>query len=309
MAAPTFNVLLNHLSPDAKSVGVNYAHEQLQGVSLEQLRALLHALSVVASRLTIYEPAIPEIRIKTERSSFVVRTRHRQLCLMGWESKLRGEEHTVGLIIGTVTGVIQEVNPAATGAVAERRGSNSSIPGSGERGGSAPSNGAGGQAPFNGTTSNAPFGSGSRAPFGAGRKPEPAGGLPRWAKITGLGVLIVALNAFTVWQIFLQPAESPVQPSQPIPDFETTALLAKAAGEYETGGAEGDRRLIIETSGNIRVAKYGPERAILQETTRTAKGGVVGGRTMLITSDPATIEIKDADSVIYFKTTYKRRSR
>jgi L-ascorbate metabolism protein UlaG (beta-lactamase superfamily) len=33
------------------------------------------------------------------------------------------------------------------------------------------------------------------------------------------------------------------------------------------------------------------------------------GRTLLITSDPATIEIKDADSVIYFKTTYKRRSR
>lgn len=48
MAAPTFNVLLNHLSPDAKAVGVNYAHEQLQGVSLEQLRALLQALSLAA---------------------------------------------------------------------------------------------------------------------------------------------------------------------------------------------------------------------------------------------------------------------
>lgn len=309
MAAPTFNVLLNHLSPDAKSVGVNYAHEQLQGVSLEQLRALLQALGVSASRLTIYDPAIPEIRIKTERSSFVVRTRHRRLCLMGWESKLRGEEHTVGLILNTVTGAIQEVAPAATDAVVARRGSNSAVPGTGERGGGAPSTGAGGRAPFGGTDSNAPFGSESRSPFGVGRKPEPAGGLPRWAKIAGLGVLILALNAFTVWQTFFQPARSPVPASQPIPDFETTTLLAKAAGEYETGGAEGDRRLIIETGGNIRIAKYGPERAILQETTRTAKGGVVDGRTLLITSDPATIEIKDADSVIYFKTTYRRRSR
>jgi hypothetical protein len=301
MAAPTFNVLLNHLSPDAKTVGVNYAHEQLQGLSLEQLRALLQALSVAASRFTIYEPAIPEIRIKTERSSFVVRTRHRQLCLMGWESRYRGEEHTVGLIINTVIGVSNEPEPAAVIAGADRRGSNSAVPRSGERAGSATPVGGGSQAPFEGTASS--------APFGTGRKPPPAGGLPRWAKIAGLGVLIVAINVFTAWQMFFQPARSPVSASQPIPDFETTALLARAAGEYETGGAEGDRRLIIETSGNIRIAKYGPGRAVLQETTRTAKGGIIDGRTLLITSDPATIEVKDADSVIYFKTIYKRRSR
>jgi hypothetical protein len=30
---------------------------------------------------------------------------------------------------------------------------------------------------------------------------------------------------------------------------------------------------------------------------------------MLITSDPATIEVKDQDTVLYFGTTYKRRSR
>ena len=41
------------------------------------LRALLQALSVVASRLTIYEPAIPEIRIKTERSAKLVNIRRR----------------------------------------------------------------------------------------------------------------------------------------------------------------------------------------------------------------------------------------
>lgn len=307
MATPTFSLILNNLSPDAKTVGVNYAHEQLQGVSLEQLRALLQALNTAASRLTIYEPAVPEIRIKTERSAFVVRTRHRRLFLMGWENKLRGEDHSVGLILNTITGVVQDpvLEAGRTGA--------------GDRGGSTPPSGTGSRAPFSGSSSNpsfgtgsrAPFGNGSRAPFGpgSGRKPEKEGGLPRWAKITGLGLLIVAANATTVWLVFFRPVRSPVSDSQSIPDFETTTLLAKAAGEYETGGAEGDRRLIIETSGNIRVAKYGPQRAILQETTRTAKGGIVNGRTLLITSDPATIEIKDADSVIYFKTTFKRRSR
>jgi hypothetical protein len=299
MATPTYSLILNNLSTDGKTVGVNYTHEQLQGVSLEQLRALLQALSTAASRLTIYEPAVPEIRIKTERSAFVVRTRHRQLCLMGWENKLRGEEHSVGLVLNTITGVAQDPVPAA---VSPQGGHSSAFSGAGDPRGSTPPSG---------TASNSPLETESRAQLapGAGRQPEKEGAFPRWAKIAGLGVLIAAANATTVWLVFFRAVKSPVEASQSIPDFETTELLAKAAGEYETGAAEGDRRLIIETSGNIRVAKYGPQRAILQETTRTAKGGIVNGRTLLITNDPATIEIKDADSVIYFKTTFKRRSR
>lgn len=303
MASATFHLILNNLSTDAKTVGVNYAHEQLQGVTPEQLRALLQAFGAAAAKLTIYEPAVPEIRIKTERSAFVVRARHRRLCLMGWETKLRGADHSVSLILNTINGVAPD---PVTGAIG---------PGVAERGGSNPPTGigTGSRAPFGGagTASNPPFGTGSRAPFGpgAGRKPEKESGLPRWAKIAGLGALILAFNATTVWLVFFRPPPSPVPDSQPVPDFETTAMLSKAAGEYETGGAEGDRRLIIESGGNVRLAKYGPERAVLQETTRTAKGGIVNGRAMLVTSDPATIEIKDADTVIYFKTTYRRRNR
>ena len=128
MAAPTYNVMLHHLSADAKAAGVNYINEPLMGVSAAQLRALLQGLAEVASRLTIYEPSTPEIRIKTERSAFVVRTRHRRLCLLGWENKLRGEEHTIGFILSTVTG---GVDTAKAGADGERRGSTSPVPGMG----------------------------------------------------------------------------------------------------------------------------------------------------------------------------------
>jgi len=287
MAAPTFNVMLHHLSPDAKSVGTNYAHEQLQGVSPAQLRALLVGLSDAAGRFTIYEPATPEIRIKTDRSAFVVRTRHRRLCLVGWEGKLRGEEHDVGFILSTVTGAAE---PGKLEADAAGRGSASPIPA--------------------GTTdSTPPFSTGSSAPFVPGKAKADEGRIPKRAKITGLALLIVAFNAVTVRLVFFQEARTPMPKTATIPEFETGALLAKAAGEYETGGAEGDRRLIIEPGGNLRLAKYGPERAVLQETTRTAKGGMVNNRQVLVTSDPAVVDVKDANTVVYFGTTFKRRVR
>lgn len=296
MAAPSYNVMLHHLSPDAKSAGVNYVNEPLTGVSPAQLRTLLQGLSEVAARITIYEPATPEIRIKTERSAFVVRTRHRRLCLLGWENKLRGEEHTIGLILNTVTGTAEQ---AKAGAEAERRGSSSPLPGAGATGSNPPVRTGGDSA--QGAASNPPF-----SPAATGDETR---GWPRWAKIAGLGILIAGFNATTIWLVFFQTPASPMPKTQPVAEFESGALLSKASGEYQTGDQEGDRRLIIEPSGTLRVAKYGPERAILQETMKTARAGALNGRTVLVTSDPTTIEIKDANMVVYFGTTYRRRGR
>lgn len=282
MPSANFHVTLHHLSPDAKTVGVAYTNEQLSDVTPAQLRMLLQSLSRAATRISLYEPATPEIRIKSDRSAFIVRTRHRRLCLVGWEARLRGEEHSVTHILNTVTGATAD--PVA--GEAERNSQ-------GTTGGS--------QNPL-GTASNPPF------PV---EKPEAetAGRIPRWAKICLLATVIIGFNATTIYLVFYRTGPSLAPQSTPVAEFETGALLAKAAGEYETGGLEGDRRLIIEPSGNVRVAKYGPERAILQETTRTTKGGTVKGKVMLITSDPATIELKDQDTVVYFGTTYKRRNR
>lgn len=298
MAAPTYNVLLHHLSADAKAAGVNYVNEPLMGVTLAQLRTLLQGFAEVASRLTIYEPATPEIRIKTERSAFVVRTRYRRLCLLGWENKLRGEEHTIGMILTTVTGSTEAAKTAPEG---ERRGSTSPMPGAGGAASNPPMGG--------GSVGNSPQSTQSNTPFSPAAAETETRGLPRWAKIAGLAILIVAFNATTVWLVFFQETASPMPKAEPIPEFETGGLLAKAAGEYETGDQEGDRRLIIEPTGGLRIAKYGPERAVLQETTKTAKGGSVNGKIVLVTTDPTTIEIKDSNTVVYFGTTYRRRAR
>ena len=104
MSAPAYSITLHHLSPDAKASGLAYPDEHLLAVSIGQLRELLYSLSEVASRQTIYEPSSPEIRIKTDRDVFVVRTRYRRLCFIGWEAMLRGEEHSVVYILAAVTG-------------------------------------------------------------------------------------------------------------------------------------------------------------------------------------------------------------
>lgn len=104
---PTYSVTLHHLAPGAVAAGLAYPDEQLANVPLTQLREMLYALSEVASRLTIYEPSMPEIRIKTDRESFVVRTRYRRLCFVGYEAALRGEDHSVAYILTTITGTTE----------------------------------------------------------------------------------------------------------------------------------------------------------------------------------------------------------
>ena len=107
MPAATYSVTLHHLSSDAKMVNHAYPEVQLPTVSNSQLRDLLYGLSTAAERLTIYEPASPEIRIKTDRDAYVVRTRYRRLFFVGHETILRGEEHTVGHILTEITGAVE----------------------------------------------------------------------------------------------------------------------------------------------------------------------------------------------------------
>jgi hypothetical protein len=121
MPTTNFTVTLHHLAPGASAAGLAYPDEQLNDVTLDRLRELLLSLEQVASRLTIYEPSSPEIRIKTDRETFVVRTRYRQLCFVGRESLLRGEPHTIPFIVATVTGeAVLPVTPVAPTRTYER---------------------------------------------------------------------------------------------------------------------------------------------------------------------------------------------
>ncbi len=262
MAAVNYSVTLHHLSPDATAGGLAYPDEQLQNVSAAQLQALLTALAGVASQLTIYEPSTPEIRVKTDREIFVIRTRYRRLCFVGWETILRGEDHTVAFILSTITGTLEAAK--FTPKVIERY-----VP----------------------------------ASSGTGPTSVP-GGVPRWAKIAVLAVFIIAFNGFTAYML-LRPPPSTVPRHELMADSESRALLLRVSGEYETGTQEGARRIVIQADGTLRLAKFGPQRAILDERRKTARGALVDGRAALVTSDGAVV-LKDPDTVVYFGIPYRR---
>jgi len=120
MAANTYSVTLHHLAPGAAAAGLGYPDEQLSSVTPAQLTEMLETLAEVASRLTIYEPSTPEIRIKTDREVYVVRTRYRHLCFVGREAVLRGEEHSVAYIMATISGLAEPEVKTVTARVFER---------------------------------------------------------------------------------------------------------------------------------------------------------------------------------------------
>ena len=268
MSGPVYSVTLHHLAPGAKAAGLAYADEQLPSVTVAQLRDLLFALSDVASRLTIYEPSTPEVRIKTDRDVFVVRTRYRRLCFVGWETILRGEEHSVSFILTTITGNIEPVKA---------------------------------QPKLERTASASPTGHGNSTPA------VPVGGSSRWAKLAVLGFLIVAINGATAWML-LRPPPSLLPQHVLLSESESHALLIRSAGQYETGTNEGDRRLIIDSEGKLRLGKFNAQHAIVEERTKNARGAMVDGRAALVTGD-AVLQIKDADTVVFYNTTYRRHGR
>jgi len=263
MSAPVYSITLHHLSPDAKAAGLAYPDEHLLAVTIGQLRELLHSLSQVAARQTIYEPSSPEIRIKTERDVFVIKTRYRRLCFVGWETILRGEEHSVAYILAAITGSTEQ------GKVVPKI----------ER-----------AAPTYKTHSTPAFESGV---------------IPRWGKVALMTVLIVGFNGTAIW-LLLRPPTTLTPKFTLLPDFESRALLTKVAGEYVTGLRDGDRRMVIDAEGALRTAKFGPKKAILDEGTKIIRGGLADGRAALVTNDPEVITIKDADTLVYYGTAYRR---
>jgi hypothetical protein len=271
MAVSTYSVTLHHLAPGATAAGLQYPDEPLANVTPVQLRDLLNALSLVAADLTIYEPSMPEIRIKTDRDVFVVRTRYRQLCLVGWETTLRGEEHSVPYIITTVAGGAAEVARIALVKV------------------------------------DRPPTAGSAAATDA---KTAAASNSRRTKIAIMAVLILGFNGATAWMLF-RPTPTLTPAYELMAETDSRTLLIKAAGDYQTGKEPGDRHLSIAPDGTLRFAKYGPAQALLEPRVRPSAGAVVAGKPVLITNDknPAIVEIKDADTVICTKTTYTRIQR
>jgi hypothetical protein len=194
-----------------------------------------------------------------------VRTRYRRLCFVGWETILRGEDHSVSFILTTITGNLEVTKVAPRPERVAATGHSASNP------------------------------------------PIETGRMPRWAKVAVLGTLIVGFNGATAWML-LRPPPSLLPQHELLSESESRALLIRSAGEYETGTQEGDRRLLISSEGNIRLGKFNAQHAVVEERTKTCRGAMVNGKPAIVTGD-TVLQIKDADNVVLYNTTYRRHGR
>lgn len=137
---------------------------------------------------------------------------------------------------------------------------------------------------------------------GGGRKRR-----PRAAVIALLALVIVGSNAMTAWTL-TRPAPDLLPPYRLLEPEPAQRLLAEVAGTYETGGAEGDRRLVIARDGAVQWAKFGAGRALEEETALTTQGAQSDGQPALLTSARALIEIKDPLTLVYYGDTYRRKT-
>lgn len=130
---------------------------------------------------------------------------------------------------------------------------------------------------------------------------------PRWLKVTGLIVAIIAINCTTVWML-IKPPPDLLAEFELLPSSASGDLLAMVAGEYETGTREGDRRITIKPDGALQLSKYGQKRAVIEGNTKTVRGALTSGQPALLTDDPYLLQIKDPNTVVLYGDTYKRKS-
>lgn len=137
--------------------------------------------------------------------------------------------------------------------------------------------------------------------------PEPARGQARRRPVlvATLVAAILLANGATAWWL-AQPPPTLLPEYRLLEDDPGRRLLERLAGDYETGGAEGDRRLRIRRDGTVLWAKYGPGKAIAEETTLAAAAAETAAGGALLTGDQALIEARDPLTVVYFGDVYRR---
>lgn len=131
----------------------------------------------------------------------------------------------------------------------------------------------------------------------------------RW-KIAVLAIAVAGTNGVTAWLLTRPPAPPP---PELLPEYRVVApeqaarLLANFAGDFETGGNPGDRRLTIRRDGTLRWVRLGPNQTMEEDLNLTSQAAESRGRPVLVASNYGMIEMKDPITIVYFGDTYRRK--
>ena len=78
------------------------------------------------------------------------------------------------------------------------------------------------------------------------------------------------------------------------------------AGTFATGDDEGDRAIVIDVGGKIRLQELGPRGAVQLETAGTYRLGRRDRKLYLAIANGGQIEATNRDTLVYYRDTYRR---
>ncbi len=133
-----------------------------------------------------------------------------------------------------------------------------------------------------------------------------AAGLGRWILGGVLVMVIVGVNFYSIWNYRKPPGNlmPPYNSKEPEP---AKRLVESVAGNYETGGNIGDRRLQISREGEVIWFKFGQDRSPLERKEFSVQGIVSNGQDALLNSKRSLmIKVKDPRSLTLYGDTYVR---
>ena len=249
-----FDVVLKHLSPDAKKASIEIPTSERLGLSPKELRGLLRAMEHLAP--TVAYPAAPEMKVTGPTGRFMVQLREGRLHFVSWASmKSRGGNPSADQIADIITGEVEEGGTGLESVI-----------------------------------------------------PDDPNAQRKWARVLIIAALIVVFigaNYYTYTQATKPPGNflPRYRLMEPAPGER---LMNDVAGNFETGGAPGDRRLQIRSDGAAEWQKFGAGRAVVERKPLVLQAIEVAAGRALLTSRQGLITIKDPSMLTMYGDTYIR---
>lgn len=261
-----YNVTLINLSPDARTAALNEgSNVELAGVSPEALQALLAAFAEIDAVQNV--TADPEIRIKTRRESYLIRTGQQKLFLYD----VLNREAPAQVL--TPEQVMAELDGSA---MAARTAAPFMMPG---------------MAALAGAESEA------AAP------PRNEINLPR---MTVMVVAIIGLVAAIIYLRSPKLGPPRPEAFKPAEATELAGLRQSLAGVYMTGELPGQHGLVFSTTGELKLFEV-RALAAPGVIYASAEVGRLDGKIVLATNQPGgLISVNAAGALLYCGETYQK---
>jgi hypothetical protein len=87
---------------------------------------------------------------------------------------------------------------------------------------------------------------------------------------------------------------------------ETIQQEEALTGTFATGDDEGDRAIVIDVGGKVRLQELSPHGAVQRDTATTFRLGRRDRKLYLAVANGGQIEVTNRDTIVYYRDIYRR---